>query len=356
MIKIVSFLKWVVIAAGCVLFVILKSGVWAMPNITVQHLVSQSLTVNPLSDPDEQYLYQNYFSPMIFGLLGGKSLASFVLFSAIISLLFLMIFIAWFVNYHGREIALKRNGLLTTLVFPVFAVPFYWLGMDGMTLLLIFATLIAMQGLAWKTLSAFFAVLLSFQHFEQAVASYSLLTFTLIIPLALRTKSHIGYLYKTLWVVLWVILGKIIMMLFFHMMGIEISGDRFAFTQKYLDAFLNQWKASWPWILYATFGAGWLLILFHFHESWPIVIVALLAFIALMVFGDQTRLSTIVTFPSLFYWFFANRQIWENRKTIHGGIVLLYIFVPFVYVWGGQPFGSMYKYDIELIKKSTETP
>ena len=355
MTKVVASLKnifiYVLILSGCILFIVLKSGVWAMPNIESQYQVSQSLTVNPFSDPDEQYLYQNYFAPLVFGLLSGKSLIFFIVYSAALAVFFLTVFVVWFMNYHGRETALKQYGLLTALTFPVFAIPFYWLGMDGMTLLLIFAILIAVQNSAWKISSALFALLLSFQHFEQAVASFSLLIVTLVIPLVFGNKSHLAYLYKILWVVLWVILGKLIMLVTFHILGIEIPGDRFAYMQKYMAGFLNEWKASWPWMLYAIFGTGWLLLLFHYRTSWPILIAAFLVFISLMFFEDQTRLSAILTFPSLFYWLFSNRQIWANRKAVHLGVILFYVFVPFVYVWGGRPFSSLYKYDVELIKK-----
>lgn len=351
MTKTVLSFKYALIAAGCVLFIVLKSGIWVMPNIEIQYRVSQSLTANPFSDPDEQYLFLNYFSPMLFGLLGGRNLTSFILFSAAIALLFLMIFAGWFVKYHGEEVALNRYGLLTALVFPAFAIPFYWIGMDGMTLLLILAALIALQSSVWMILSAFFMLLLSFQHFELAIVGFSLLIFTLFLPLAWKDKSHIGYLYKALWAVVWLVMGKVIMTVVFHVLGIEILGDRLIFMQKYLLEFLRQWKASWPWALYAIFGMGWFLILSHFRNAWPLVVAALLTFFALLIFGDQSRVSTIITFPSLFYWVFANRKIWKNRKPIENGIVLLYIVVPFVYVWGGQPFGSMDKYDIELVKK-----
>lgn len=123
--------------------VIGNTGFWPMPNLSAQFLVSQNLTHNPFPDPLAQYLFTNYLQPAIFGFFGGESVITYGLYAAFVSLLFLIIFGVWFVGYHGKPVAVDQFKLFPAIVFPVFMVPFYWIGMDGMTCLLLLLTVMS---------------------------------------------------------------------------------------------------------------------------------------------------------------------------------------------------------------------
>lgn len=113
-----------------------------MPNLKVQFTVSQHLTHNPFPDPFGHYIFTSYLQPALFYLFGGRSVISYAIYASLITLVFLLSFLLWFVKYHGRCVALDRFKVLAAATFPAFMVPFYWIGMDGMTLLLMLGMMI----------------------------------------------------------------------------------------------------------------------------------------------------------------------------------------------------------------------
>lgn len=135
------FDEWLVLLL-CFMVVIGKTGLWPMPSLLPQFSVSQNLTHNVFSDPNAHYFYSTYLQPAFFYAIGGRSLGSYLVFVSATTVAFFLIFLLWFVRFHGKEIALTQLKIIPAVTFPVFMVPFYWLGMDGMTLLLILAIMI----------------------------------------------------------------------------------------------------------------------------------------------------------------------------------------------------------------------
>lgn len=327
-----------------------KSGIWLMPNLLGQHNVSQSLERMPFTDPNAQYIYSNFLEPFLFGIIGLKSPIFYALYAGIISMLFLVLFIGWFITYHSEESAIAQQKVFLTALFPVFAVPFYWIGMDGMTLLLL---LIMMININHAKPLFITAALLGMQHFEQGFLAFGFLIGSLILAIIFSPYSkaiHIKVIIQAGIGIAGLILGKVILMGYFYSAGIVFTIDRLAYTQNSLPVFMDQWSKSWPYILYSSLAIGWIIILSRIRLLWPFIITMLVALLMMILVGDQTRVMSIVTFPALFYWVLMNKDFWNNlnqRWIIP--LLIVYFIAPFVYVWGG-PFGDVWRFDFKVIQ------
>ncbi len=340
--------SWLVIMLAFVI-VIGKTGFWPMPNLGAQFTVSQNLTHNPFPNPDGHYIFTNYLQPALFYILGGCKLVSYAIYASAITVAFFLLFLLWFIKFHGKGVALDQFKVLGAVTFPVFMVPFYWIGMDGMALLLMLVVMIRFSS-RWAIV---LGAVLAWQHFEQGIAAFALLAGTLIVHFLLfrNTASAIA-LKKTALVVLGLILGRILLFGWFHIAGIELSGDRLTLVQKYFDTFVAQWKTGWLYIVWSLLGVGWLVVISKIRHLWPLCVAAVFVFGFVAVTGDQTRIGSIILFPTLFYWVMMDKELWKelDLKWVMVPIVL-YLILPVVYVWGGYPYGSLWKHDIVIIKQ-----
>lgn len=333
-----------------------NTGIWYMPNISTQYAVSQNLTINTFSDPNAHYIYTNYLEPFIFNILGGTTLNEYLIFTLFITVVFLSIFIIWFLRYHNEIHSKNYYKFIPIITFSIFFVPFYWIGMDGMTLLIMLLVMIYYRS-RWSIL---FAILLGTQHFEQGIASFLLLLGSLFIyNIFSKEEYKWETLKKTVYIILGIILGKILLFSYFNIMGIEILGNRATYLENHLDMFVNQWFSGWQYIFFSLFGLGWILVLKNIKIMYPLLLASLVTFVFIMTVGDQTRVGTIILFPSLFYWVFMNKEIYKNI-TIQFSILILaaFLLLPVIYVWGGYPFGSLLKYSTHItniIKNKDDT-
>ena len=151
-----------------------KCGFWLMPNLKEQHTISQSLLVNLLPDANSHYLLTNYLQPLLFGLVGGHAFKTYIIYAALCALGFYAGFV-WSRLNRPSNPTVGHLSLLAMGVFTVFETPAYWIGMDGLTLLLCLLIMLTLQT-RWGLL---FAALLSWQHFEQGMVGFLLLGGTL---------------------------------------------------------------------------------------------------------------------------------------------------------------------------------
>lgn len=332
------------------LVVVGNSGIWPMPNLSAQYAVSQSLFNVPFQDPNAHYIFLNYFQPMLFGALGGNGLVQYALFTGFITLIFLVTFILWFINYHGKEVALNQIKVILAVSFPVFMIPFYWIGMDGMTLLLMLLIMIALNT-RFFVLPAF---LLGLQHFEQGVVAFSLLLFSLLLP-GLFNKQYLlekkVILIRTFFVLLSVVLGKVILSIWFFLIDAGLSGDRSSYLENHLQLYISMWKNWWYLIPWTLLGVGWFVLFKFFGRLWPLFLVLVSIFLFVAVVGDQTRVGLLVAFPAIFYWIFMDRALWLSlSQPFVVSLIVLNLLLPVVVVWG-QPHGSLIQHDKILIDK-----
>lgn len=330
------FLVLLVIVVG-------NTGIWVMPNIDHQFTVSQNLLENPFPHKATHYLFTNYFQPLLFGVLGGNSFQAYIIYAFLTAALFLFVISYWHIK-NNKDIA--KYSILSMIVFPVFMLPFYWMGMDGMVLLLMVLAMINKNS-KWGFI---FAIFLGLQHFSQGLIGFSLLIFTLIIH-SFAHKKNYKEIKHYIFIVLGVLLGKALLTAWFYAVGVEILGSRLVHLNTFLPIFSQQWVRSWPYILYSLFGVGWILIIFKIKQVWPLIVAALIVFILTFFVGDQTRVGVIILFPSLFYWVFLNKELLNSISPQFTMTMLIaYLLVPVVYVWGGGAFFDLWSFDKKAIQ------
>lgn len=137
-------------------------------------------------------------------------------------------------------------------------VPFYWLGMDGMTLLLMLIVMLTFFS-SWTILPAIF---LAWQHFEQGIVAFAFLLGTLVLAAIFSYDNNaLQHLKIVTRIIFGLLIGKTFMVLWFHIAHIELAGGRYMWLKTQANEFINQWEAGWPYILFSLFGVGWVLIL-----------------------------------------------------------------------------------------------
>lgn len=335
------------------MIIIGNTGFWPMPNLPTQFLVSQNLAHNPFPDPLAQYIFTNYLQPAIFGILGGKTIAAYGIYASFLSMLFLVVFAVWFINYHGKAVAIDEFKLFPAIVFPSFMIPFYWIGMDGMTCLLMLLTMMSFTS-RW---GLFWAVMLGMQHFEQGIVGFALLAGTLVAAYIHRRDEEIlKHLWRAGLIGGGVIVGKIMLSIWFAINVIELSDGRASYLETHFDLFASTWVKHWPLILWSLLGVGWLLILKHVTTIWPFLLAVVGAFLLVLFAGDQTRVGVIVLFPSLFYWVLMNKDLWKKTSSLLATTMLvLYFIAPVTVVWGAPRFGNLWTYDNQVIRQAMKS-
>ncbi|MDD3343431.1 MAG: hypothetical protein PHR87_07650 [Sulfurospirillaceae bacterium] len=325
-----------------------NTGIWVMPNLNMQYLISQNLTKIPFEDPNAHYLFTNYFQPLLFKLFRGASLDSYFLFALVITFCFVLIFLIWFVQYHGKETTLALHKLFAAITFSTFFIPFYWIGMDGMTLLLILLVFITRT----QKVMILFALSLGLQHFEQGFVAFALLLGTLIVYLFVSREKTVWPSIKNCFLILmWILVGKCLLVLWFWIANIELGGNRNSYMQTYGKLYFQMWLLSWPVILWSLLGTGWLLCIRYIKKIWPLFLAVIVTFFITMIVGDQTRVGAIVLFPSLMYWVMIDKTIWRDlSQRMLLMMIITYLILPIYVVWG-VPHHSMLKADEEIFQK-----
>jgi hypothetical protein len=320
--------------------VVLKSGVWLMPNLLDQFAVSQSLTNNALPRPGTHYVYTSYLQPAIFGILGGKSVAAYAMYCALVALAFFTVLVVAFMKTHGLT-----WKLLGVAAFPVIMVPFYWVGMDGMTLLLALAVSVTLHT-RWVW---FFGLLLSWQHFEQAIMAFLILALTLVLA------GHTPSLRRVALVLCVLLVGKAALIGYFHLVGLHLVVDRTYIVRTRIAEFVTEWRSSWPLILWSLCGAGWILLIATMRRTWPVLVAVLVALLTLLATSDQTRVGSIILFPTLVYWVFLDRRLWrELHWAWIAAALVAHVLLPVVYVWAGIPCRSVRSHTLRQLEAGVD--
>ncbi|NMB64652.1 MAG: hypothetical protein GYA16_07260 [Spirochaetes bacterium] len=337
-----------------ILIILLKNGFWPIPNLKMIYQISQSLLKVPFDNPLAHYLFWNYFQNLLFKLLGGKSYSLYVVYTFATSLAFIFVFVIWFINYHGKDVAIKNNKVLLIAIFPVSMIPFYWFGLDGMTLLLMLLMMILLEKRVFLIVLSLF---LSWQHFEQGFVGFGALWGSLILVYIMtRDRDFLNYIINLTIVLGVLLLGKAVLAFYFKIADVGIQGDRFTWLKHHLELMINQFKVSWHYILWSLFGVGWFFLVSNLRKLLPLMISICFVFLMLVVMEDQTRVGVIVLFPALFYWFFMNKSF---IKSITGNqllyAIILYLLIPTTIVWGGYPFGSLIEFDKKVISEFITT-
>lgn len=326
------------------LCVILKNGVLLSPQASTLFLISQNIFANPLSQqPHEQWLLASFLGPFL-GYISGanQSLLAYTLMHLCILIIFFAILIAIIRKKYNDFIA--RCVLILFFLSPLSSVLLTKLGSpDVLTVLLATMLIICADFPALITIPAFF---LGVNHPEQGLVIILLLMiYTMIMghqkqlfPLALAMLALLG--------------GKFAMSYYFNLYHFNVVYSRLDFIfdvgwQKYLEIFLLN-----PWALFISLHHIVLIFfvfyLIYFREKKRLMIgflvYNLLAFGAMFFTFDQTRVFSILAFPSILLLLFfppyvnlcaSQKKYFQRILTI---FLLMGIFLPRFVVWSGEVY------------------
>lgn len=326
------------------LIMLFKTGVWCIPSIEASRLIAQYPFMNPFEDPLGHYLLWSWLGPFLAWVVGAEGQCSFFLFHFIFSIAFTFLFIKMlFVYFSDRD---ARTSLVLFSLLPVSATAYFWVGTDSITLFLMLCAFI-FSGFWFITL--LIGVALGMQHFEQAFCAFMGLSFAMSISKHFRVQIK----YSTRWaltMLVGVIFGKLVLMGIFDYFNINVNSGRIYWIKLRFLSMLHQFFFHIHYILWSILGLGWIVVLKYFEKgriSLPFLL-CLFGFMILLFFSeDQTRVFAIISFPLIAtFWLFNCEFIGSLSKQLVSGLFLLWIIIPWGWVWQGMPKWSVFPYDI----------
>lgn len=320
-----------------------KTGIWHIPNIHEAVAFARDPFVLPTDDPLRQHLLNTWLSPFIAWAIGATSNAAFLL----LHLGFAVAFSTLFTALCFRRLP-EREARIAIVIFaslPASATAYFWVGVDGLTLLLMLAVVASDRH---PLLAGLFGVALGLQHFEQGFVGLSTMLFAVLATLSLRHEEVYPWRTAT---AAWagVVIGKIALGLIFWNAGMVVAG-RDAWFIAHWRMMQEQFWLHTQVVLWAVLGPGWFVALRYADRgraSLPFFLALFGVMPLLMFIGDQTRVLAIVTFPLLFaFWLNQRSFLGEITRAQAGGLFLLWLVIPWIWVWGGQPRWSVFPYGI----------
>lgn len=318
--------------------------------------IAQDPYRNPFSNPYEHYLFWSWLGPALAHHLGATTAVSFTLFHLAFSLAFTALVVRWLFTILDERRA--RVALLVFALVPVSAVSYYWVFTDSLTLFLLACTLYFPR--SWPVVLAL-GVALGMQHFEQAFVGASAALFAILWARRRGARPRYDWPWA-LALLVGAIAGKLVLVALFRHLDIHVNSGRWWWLAKAWGIMLRRFLYSYHFALFSAFGAGWLVVLRWFRHRTPQlrpVAFALLGLLLLMpISDDPTRVYAIVTFPLLCVFILSDGDFLASLdRAAIGLLALLFLVVPFVFVWAGKPIVSAAAYDLwALIQRLFDTP
>ncbi|MGL3607530.1 hypothetical protein ACSV9I_13520 [Rhizobium sp. G187] len=329
---------------GVMLF---KVGVWYMPGLGLSQQIAANPFVNPLTDPNAHYIYWSWLPPFLAWVLGIHGEAAYLLYHFAFSLAFVGLFTLLAVKRLQDELA--RVALLFFVFLPVAGTSFFWVSVDSFTL---FFMLLAFAFPQSMLISGLAGVALGMTHFEQGFFGVGAVFFATLLgrwfgPVHDRRLTVIGS------VLAGVIAGKVILFAIFHYNDVQVNSGRFYWLLMNYHHHLRQFFFSFQHALWSILAVGWLVALRFADQGRKtvpfFVTIALMLFLLLTV-GDQTRVMCIVLFPLVYVFWLSNAPVLARfDRTEVAGLTLLWILIPWIWVWAGVAQPSLLSYDLAMV-------
>lgn len=331
-----------------ILIQLIKTGVWVIPNIGLSFVISRDLTKNPFSDPNAHYLMWSYLGPVLAHLLSIDTLSGFILMHLLLTLAGVVIYFSGLRKTYGALPCLKKS-LIVYFSFPVAGTIWYWVGMDGITFLLMASILVFNRH--WFIVLPL-SILLGVNHFEQGFLGFFLLFIGVTIVRLREIKTSVSPRWCLL-VLLGVIIGKGLLAYWFFTHELIVLG-RFYWLKQHFTMMLKQWFTHPHVILFSLFGTGWFFVLVAWKRLENVRAALLLTLVTLtalsLVSADQTRVIALISFPFLHVFLIANEDFLStiNEKEF-AAFLIAWILVPWAWCWGGDPKVSAFPFDLMWI-------
>jgi hypothetical protein len=328
---------------------LLRTGVWCMGSFPEQLTVTVDPFANHFQFTPSHYVFWNYLGPLIahglFWLMPLNSVAAvgagYFIYSLVFSLLATVLFCKLVIQRFEADDA--RAALIVYFTLPIAATSFYWVGMDGLTQLLLLLPFVFPQ--SWL-FGAGIGLLLGLQHFEQGFVAYAAVLLSLLIaqkPGVISKRNVLGVLGG-------VVTGKILLAAWFALIHLKVETDRVKWFTDNMDSILGYLFLHIHYVYASLFGIGWLAVM-KFTEMKGERLAFFLPLAALLllpiVVEDETRVFALTSFPLVTAWLLLNPAFLKKLdRTMLSLMAVLLVITPYLWVWRGVPRWSALPYDI----------
>ena len=313
-----------------------KVGLSPIPNfdVVIVELAGDPLAAPLGGDPGASYLMSNWLGPAVLHIFGVTSeRALFVVFSGL-SLLFVLLVAR--LLWQSLDERGARRALVVFLVLPVAAVPFFWVGYDSLTLVLLAGILLVARSNAAVVA---LGVLGGMQHAEVVVmcALLGWVYFSLTGP----SERRDGIGRRTMvFAILGAAVGRAALEALFRIRGIEVS-SRAQEALGNLATAPTQFVGAFVLVVLSGLGVGWVVVISGWREhvvgvvgtGVPLVLALGLSVISL----DQTRVFALVSLYVVLLAVVTNAKLISQMSARMSGVVaVLFLLYPGIWVWEGE--------------------
>ena len=330
------------------LIIIIKIGVWYHPALwKLLEISINPFNENLLNNVYAHYLYYNFLGGYLANMLNISSKISFFLFHLFFSFIFNFVFFYLVFKNLSRKSAIY--SVILFLVFPVSTIVFFWVGYDSITLTILILSVLFRS---YSLIVIVLGILLGLQHFEIGIVTSVSLLFLNFYNKFNKQEGFLDLKYS-ISLTFGTILGKLILEYYFSIIGISLNTGRTWYTLSVINHFLYNSYFNIHNIIWFSFSVGWLVIFkylfFKNKNSFFILILFGSLFIILLV-DDQTRVYACITFLVLISQVFLNEKFLKEIKNYEISIILiLWLAIPYGWVWQGVLRTSMFTYDFAYI-------
>ena len=330
------------------LVITIKVGFWYHPALWKLLEIS----INPFNESLVEniyahYLFYNFFGGYIANILNISTKFSFFIFHLFFSFVFNFAFIYLIFKNLDKKNAIYSLTLF--LIFPVSTTVFFWVGYDSITLSIIILSVLFRS---YWLLVFIFGILLGLQHFELGfLSSISLLVLNIYNKIYSK-KSFLDLRFSII-LVIGTIIGKIILHYYFYKIGLDLNTGRAWYTFSIIEHFLYNSYFNFYNIIWFSLSIGWLAIIKYFfskNKNNFFLLILLVQLIIILIVDDQTRVYACLTFLILVSQIFFNKEFLQQIKSYEISILLLlWLIIPYGWVWQGVLRTSMFTYDFAYI-------
>jgi uncharacterized membrane protein len=199
-------------------------------------------------------------------------------------------------------------------------------------------------------------VALGMQHFEQSFFAIGALLFAAALnrkfaePISHKNYYSIKFI---VFLLIGVIAGKLLLIGIFNHYFIQVNSGRMYWLKEHFTFLLRLFFFHFQSIIWSVLGLGWLIILKYIdggRKTIPFFITFFGLLLLLPISGDHTRVLAVITFPLMAVYFLFNEEYLYKISTKEVSIIfLIWALMPWGWVWGGLPRGSVLSYDIYFL-------
>ena len=334
-----------VIAVLAALYIV-KAGIWAIPSITDLSRLSQDPFFNPYTG-EAQIIFENWFGAFLAWVMGASNPWAFTLLHATFSAAFLILTVVAITSALPE--AERHKAICVFAFFPVFWVPWYWIGYDSLTLALLAAALCL---LARPPAVFLVGILVGLQHYQQGAVAFGVLFLVVadgLLRVALPRRHALGALAG----VAGDLVGHQVLKVVMRANHIHFDFDRHQWLILHWDEIVHMNVALFPNFFYGILGFGWVVLLRYMdggsHRLKAVSAVAICAVVAGLT-TDTTRVFSVISFPAL-CWLVMRDAAWLRNVTSRQVAILglLWLATPWLYRWGETYRTTVMPYDVEVL-------